>query len=262
MSEIALWAIPAFHDNYIWVAQRDSLAVIVDPGDADAVESALEAKNLRLSAILVTHHHWDHTNGLEALVAKHAVPVYGPAVDLGRIPQITIGLQEGDQVVLDDIGLTLDVIEVPGHTLDHIAYVGTCNDQPLTFCGDTLFSGGCGRLFEGDPATMHDSLQKLTRLPDNTRVFCTHEYTLANLDFACAVEPGNADLITYRAQVETLRARNESTLPSEIRLERKINPFLRCHTEDVRQAAAGRLGRQPRNDTECFAAIRGWKDNF
>lgn len=262
MSESTLWAIPAFHDNYIWVAQRDSSVVIVDPGDAAAVTSALANKGLELTAILITHHHWDHTNGLAELIAAHDVPVYGPAVDLQRIPQITHGLREGDQIHLPEINLDLDILEVPGHTLDHIAYIGEWNGTPLTFCGDTLFSGGCGRLFEGDAPTMHNSLQKLARLPNDTLVCCTHEYTLANLAFATAVEPGNSALKDYRQQVEALRAEDRPSLPSSIGMEKAINPFLRAHIPEVK-AAAGRHGhRPPANDAETFAAIRGWKDNF
>lgn len=262
MPEISVWAIPAFQDNYIWVAQRGSSVLVVDPGDADVVISALEQKGLELVAILITHHHWDHTNGLADLTAVYDVPVYGPKVDLERIPQINIGLEDGDKIQIDPLALSLQVIGVPGHTLDHIAYYGLFDDQPLTFCGDTLFSGGCGRLFEGDAQTMHASMQKLAALPANTKVCCTHEYTLANLQFALAVEPDNQALRDYHAKVIKLRERDQSSLPSNIGLEMAINPFMRTHEPTVRQAAERQAGNTLPLDGDVFATIRSWKDNF
>lgn len=262
MPKASIWAIPAFHDNYIWVAQRESSVVVVDPGDAAAVEKALQTRSLQLTGILVTHHHWDHVGGLRQLLRKHDVPVFGPAVDQRSIPQIDHGLGDGDHVTLPQIGLELDVMTVPGHTLDHIAYHGLLDGQPIVFCGDTLFSAGCGRLFEGEPATMHASLRRLAGLPAETAVYCTHEYTQANLRFALAVDPENQALLRYSERVKELRSQNKPSLPSTIGLELEINPFMRCHTESVRKAAAAHATAMPDNDIETFAAIRRWKDSF
>lgn len=262
MSQASVWAIPALHDNYIWVAQRDNSIVIVDPGDADVVLKTIQDNNLQLCAILITHHHWDHVNGLDGILQHYDVPVYGPAVDLEHIPQIQHGLEDGDQIQLEEIDLVLDVLSVPGHTLDHIAYFGCLDSRPILFCGDTLFSGGCGRLFEGDPPTMYASLQKLANLPAETLVCCTHEYTQANLEFALAVEPDNAKLLEYREKVAALRKENKPSLPTSIARELDINPFMRCHLQSVQAAAHSHSQEHIKDDVAAFAAIRRWKDNF
>ncbi len=256
---LAIEPIPAFNDNYIWLLRRPDSpdSVVVDPGDAAPVLEVLARRNLRLTAILVTHHHPDHVGGLARLVAETAPTVYGPRNR--AIHGIDRRLGAGDRVEL--LGRTFEVMEVPGHTLDHIAYFGA-GEPPLLFCGDTLFAGGCGRLFEGTAPMMHRSLQSLAALPAETRVYCAHEYTLANLAFARAVEPDNADLVHRQAQAEATRARGEPTVPSDIALERATNPFLRCDVAALVASlrAQGRLrGESPE---EVFAAVRGWKDSF
>ncbi len=250
--------ISAYQDNYIWAIVNTSAktCVIVDPGDALPVLNFLLQRQLSLSAILVTHHHADHTGGIAQLQQQETIPVYGPRA--GHTPTVTHHLQEGNHVTLDTIGLTLRVIAVPGHTLDHIAYY---NDQYL-LCGDTLFSAGCGRLFEGTAKQMYNSLTKLTRLTDTTRVYCAHEYTLANLAFAHAVEPNNPVLLSYTAQAELCRQHAKPTLPSTIGLEKTINPFLRCHIPAVRRAAEIFAGQTGMDEIAVFTQLRTWKNTF
>ena len=219
---MTVFPIPAFADNYLWLLIEGDEAVVVDPGEAAPVERELAARGLRLTAILVTHWHPDHIGGVTALRKNWDVPVYGPTAEAARIPTLTHLLREGDALTV--LGQRFVVWETPGHTLGHIVYVG---DGRL-FCGDTLFSAGCGRLFEGTPEQMHASLQRLTQLRDDTQVFCTHEYTLSNLAYARTVEPQNAALLDYSARCEALRAKGQPTLPSTIGLERAINPFLRA----------------------------------
>jgi hydroxyacylglutathione hydrolase len=251
--------IKAFSDNYIWCIREaeGDRACVVDPGDGEAVLRALQASALELAGILITHHHFDHTGGLDTLLAHRKVPVYGPRNPL--ISQITDRVGEGDRISV--LGSEFEVIEVPGHTLDHIAYL--CRDpEPLLFCGDTLFAGGCGRLFEGDPATMYRSLGKLAHLGAATRVYCAHEYTLANLAFAAAVEPDNLALQErIRADTER-RERDIPTVPSTIGLELATNPFLRALEPTVAAHLQHRDGVDPADPVAVFAATRHWKDNF
>jgi hydroxyacylglutathione hydrolase len=253
-----LMALPAFTDNYIWLIHDGAAALVVDPGDAQVVRSALQAHSLQLQAILLTHHHADHTGGVDELRRATACQVYGPAGE--EMPEPVQRLSGGDAI--QALGCDFDIMDVPGHTAGHIAYYCKAFEgQPLLFCGDTLFSGGCGRLFEGTPAQMLASLDSLAALPANTRVCCTHEYTLSNLRFARAVEPDNVDLAAYEQQCITLRAHGQITLPSSIALEKQINPFLRSREPQVRKAA---LTFNPQADGEVayFAALREWKNQF
>jgi hydroxyacylglutathione hydrolase len=254
--------VPAFTDNYLWLLVRGDAAVVVDPGDAAPVEAALAARGLRLTAILVTHHHPDHIGGLAALLSRHSVPVYGPRRERDTIKRLTVELGDGDRVEV--LGRRFEVMEVPGHTLGHIAYYAAAQDLegPILLCGDTLFSAGCGRLFEGTAAQLHGSLSRLASLPPATQVYCTHEYTMSNLAFALAVEPGNAALLEHVGRVKELRSRNEPSLPSSIEQELRINPFLRTGHPSVREAAAAKAGHEPVDDTEAFAILRTWKDGF
>jgi hydroxyacylglutathione hydrolase len=256
----AIIPIPAFADNYVWLLREGRAAVVVDPGDAAPVQAYLDREGLDLAAIVATHHHGDHVGGIEALVARRHVPVYGPARE--TIPARTRALREGDGVVLDALGLELCVLDVPGHTAGHIAYTGRVADAPVLFCGDTLFAAGCGRIFEGTPATMWTSLQKLAALDPATRVFCAHEYTLANLRFAAAVEPANAALAQRQARDAAQRDRGQPTVPSTIADELATNPFLRAGAPAVRAAAEAHAGRLLDGDVAVFAALRAWKNGF
>ena len=258
LATLNLVALPAFDDNYIWMLHDGQRALVVDPGDSAVVLDALKRLSLRLETILVTHHHVDHTGGVDVLRDSTGATVFGPLTE--TMPEPIRRLQGGDKV--QALGLTFDVIDVPGHTSGHIAYYCNSSDAaPLLFCGDTLFSGGCGRLFEGTPAQMLASLTKLAVLPGNTRVCCTHEYTLSNLKFARAVEPNNADLIQYQQQCMALRETNVPTLPSTIDRELRINPFLRSDQAEVVHAAQ-QLDPAATDAVAVFTAIRQWKNNF
>ncbi len=249
----------AFSDNYLWLVHglRDATRVAaVDPGDAAAIERALAAGALTLDVILVTHHHADHTGGVLELAQRHAVPVIGPTSE--EIPGRTRGVRQGDQVVLERLGLEFGVLDVPGHTAGHVAYAG----HGAVFCGDTLFSGGCGRLFEGTAAQMQTSLDRLAALPDETLVYCAHEYTASNLRFAAVVEPANEALHTYTLEVRGRRARDEQTVPCVLGLERRINPFLRSREATVRTAAETWAGQRLETPAEVLGAVRRWKDGF
>jgi hydroxyacylglutathione hydrolase len=267
-----LLALPAFADNYLWLLHDGDRALVVDPGDAAPVERLLDELGLELAAILVTHHHADHIGGVERLRSRLRGPVHGPTHE--RIPGPagpTTMHVEGD--VVEVLGLRFEVLEVPGHTAGHIAYVQRPHGHdgaaareriersPLLFCGDTLFSAGCGRLFEGTAAQMHGSLAKLAALPPATQVCCTHEYTVANLRFAATVEPSNTAVAEHAELCAALRANGRPTLPSTIALERRINPFLRCTEAEV-VAAAGREGAASDEPVAVFAALREWKNRF
>ena len=260
-----LEALPAFSDNYIWMLHDGRQAIVVDPGDATPVQAALEAQGLALAGILVTHHHDDHVGGLAALRPRLHHPdgsegrVYGPARE--NIPRPFVALNNGDSVTV--MGLKFEVLDVPGHTAGHIAYLHSPSDgtAPILFCGDTLFSGGCGRLFEGTPAQMHHSLAKLAALPGTTRVCCAHEYTASNLRFAVAVEPANAELAAAVLRCQALRAAGQPTLPSSIAFERAINPFMRCDVAAVIQSAAQR-GAADTSGPAVLGALREWKNQF
>jgi hydroxyacylglutathione hydrolase len=249
-------AIPAFTDNYLWLLSRGSEAVVVDPGDAAPVLKALDARALKLAAILITHWHPDHIGGISKLLERNKVPVFGPRAEFPKIPQLTKLLDDGDRITVLDQSFT--VMAVPGHTLGHIAYA---NGGQL-FCGDTLFSAGCGRLFEGTPQQMHASLSRLAALPAETLVYCTHEYTLSNLAFALAVEPDNSALREHLDSVRALRAQNRPSLPSTLKLELAINPFLRADVPQVIAAAQRQFAQVAATPVEIFAALRRWKDSY
>jgi len=261
--EVTVINVPAFADNYLWLLHDGTRAAVVDPGDAQPILAVLAAHRLTLSAILLTHHHSDHTGGVAELLQHFAVPVFGPRKE--AITAITSPLSEGDVVDVPGLDLQLDVLDVPGHTKGHIAYVRRARDggEPWLFCGDTLFAGGCGRLFEGTPAQMVASLGKLAALPGPTRVYCAHEYTLSNLRFASAVEPGNVAL-RQRVVAETAkRDAGQPTVPSSIALEQATNPFLRFEEPEIvgQLVQAGKLDAGAPRD-EVFAALRAWKNTF
>jgi len=262
-----LVALPAFTDNYIWLLHNGRQALVVDPGEAAPVRQALEAHGLQLLGILVTHHHGDHVGGLSELT-EFLVPggkVWGPAHE--KMPVPVVPLEGGDHFEL--LGRRINVLDVPGHTAGHIAFflpapaaAGPGDEAPLLFCGDTLFSAGCGRLFEGTAAQMYESLSRLAELPGDTRVCCAHEYTLSNLRFARTVEPDNEVITRHEARCQAMRAQHLPTLPSTLSLELQINPFLRCGHASVRHAAQHfdpHVGTDP---ASVLAGLRQWKNEF
>ena len=253
-------AIPALQDNYIWAIHNDRLAAVVDPGDAAPVLAFLDAHGLRLDSILCTHRHNDHIGGIAALREVYNVPVHGRRHP--NNPHITHDLREGDKLRLDTLGIEFDIIEIPGHVDDHIAYIA----PGILFCGDVLFSAGCGRNFEGTPAQLHHSLQRLAQLPDSTRVYCAHEYTAANLRFALACEPENPAVQQRVAVTRQLRAANQITLPSTIALEKSTNPFLRCTQPEIirtlKQHGLTDTGELGVSELAAFTAMRAWKNHF
>lgn len=253
--------VPAFQDNYIWLIRQGRQVAVVDPGDAEPVVAVLRQHSLQLAAILLTHHHRDHVGGVPALLEHARVPVYGPARE--TLPHCDVALAEGDQVELPELDISLAVLDVPGHTAGHIAYHGRAAGlAPVLFCGDTLFASGCGRLFEGTPEQMHASLAKLVALPDQTRVYCAHEYTLSNLRWARVVEPENAELARWSDEAEALRADGQATVPTLLSHERAVNPFLRASEPAVIAAVSQHAGRSLGAGVETFGALRAWKDNF
>ncbi len=252
--------IAAFNDNYIWLIDDGHFACVVDPGDATPVIQAINQDNLKLTHILLTHHHHDHVGGVNTLVKAFGAQVWGPAGEV--LPHCDHALVENDQVFLDQPDLTFKVLDIPGHTAGHIAFTGLINEQPVVFCGDTLFAGGCGRIFEGTPAQMFESLNKLAQLSGETRVYCAHEYTLANLKFALAVEPHNAQLMARYEDTQTLRRDRLPTVPSTIAIERATNPFLRVQEPTVYQSAQHHQAHAEHQPVETFTILRNWKNNF
>ena len=250
--------IPAFEDNYIWTLHGRRHAVVVDPGDAAPVHAWLDARQFKLAAILCTHHHHDHVGGICELAQLYNAPVYGPRHE--NIPCLSHALGENDVVEIAELGIRLEVLDIPGHTRGHIAYL----NAGAVFCGDTLFGCGCGRLFEGTAAQLHGSLQRLAQLPDPTRVYCAHEYTEANIRFALACEPSNAQLKQRQADARALRAAGQPTLPSTIALEKASNPFLRCSEPEIIRNAERHSGTRiaAGNEVAVFAALREWRNSF
>lgn len=246
--------LPAFEDNYIWVWHDERHAVAIDPGDPVPLIAFLEAHRLALTAVLITHHHRDHTGGNTLLRQRYECAIYAP--DNPRIPAVTHTVRGGDSVDIPEPGLHFEVLATPGHTLDHISYVG----HGCLFCGDTVFGCGCGKLFEGSPAMMAASLDAILTLPDATRVCCAHEYTLSNIDFAKTIDGGNPALLERERADRALRAQNRPTLPSTLALEKATNPFLRFHEPDMTAFAARYLDRPHPGPAEVFGAIRAAKD--
>lgn len=244
--------IPAFQDNYIWLIENGSHAAVVDPGDAAPVMSALKQRGLKLSTILITHHHADHIGGVEALIKAFAPQVYAPKKEKYNFQHIAVS--DKQTIHLSDLGLSFEVMDVGGHTLGHVAYYGANS----LFCGDTLFGGGCGRLFEGTAAQMFASLQKIAALPEDTAVYCAHEYTEHNLNFALSVEKNNKALNERVVATRTTRAAGQPTIPSSIKLELDTNPFLRCSSNEIRL----RLKLQHTDPVEVFSILRQMRNNF
>jgi hydroxyacylglutathione hydrolase len=248
--------LPAFKDNYIWTLRQGKNAAVVDPGEAAPVKTYLAREGLTLVAILATHHHPDHVGGIAELVAMTKVPVFGPKGE--PIPALTHPVGQGDKAEIPALDAIFSVLDIPGHTRAHVAYYGLDS----LFCGDTLFACGCGRVFEGTAEQMLDSLSKLAALPDETRVYCGHEYTLANIKFAREVDPDNRVLATREEKAVKLRAAGRPTLPSTLGEERATNPFLRCAEPAVVESANKSLGSRIADPVRVFAAIREWKNRF
>lgn len=262
MNPLSFVPVPGFADNYFWLLHRGGRSVVVDPGDATPVLAALARLGLTLDAILITHHHPDHTGGINRILRDHPVPVYGPRAESKTIPGLTHLLDEGDRCAFPHLGIDLEVWAVPGHTLGHISYLSRVAGEDFVLCGDTLFKAGCGRLFEGTAAQLNASLQRFAKLPAHTKVFCTHEYSLANLRFAAVVEPLNGDVTREIERVQELLQNGQPSLPSTIGLERRTNPFLRCDQPDVRRSAESFAAHALDDAAAVFTSLRLWKDRF
>ena len=253
---VKIESIEAFTDNYIWLVTTNEGSIVIDPGESSNIINLVHKNQLDLKAILVTHHHFDHTGGIEEIISHCPVDVFGP---FNNIQTIRKKLKGGDR--LNVIGIEFEIIEIPGHTLDHIAFYSENNGRPILFCGDTLFAAGCGRVFEGTYEQMFESLIKLKNLPTNTNIYCGHEYTLSNLKFAKEVEPFNKDILSRYNKVLKLREKGIPSVPSTLSTELKTNPFLRCDNKEVQENISSKF-KITKENKEIFKALRSWKDNF
>lgn len=249
-------AVPIYQDNYVWIITAGNEHWVVDPGDHQPVIDYFTSREEQPNGILITHNHWDHVTGIGPLVEHYQIPVYGP--DNPAIKGLDHGLKEGDTVALGPY--QAQVLETPGHTLDHVSYY--LPECASLFCGDTLFAAGCGRLFDGSMDQLYRSLQRLSQLPAETKVYCTHEYTVANLTFAQAAEPNNTAIADRLARSKEQRDRNLSTLPSNIGEERATNPFLRAHVAEIKAQVAQQTGQLNTDDMTTFAGLRNWKNRY
>ena len=247
--------IKAYTDNYIWLVSTNEGSIVVDPGESKEILNLIDTNEIDLKGVLITHHHYDHTNGLLDLTNKMNLEVYGPE----KIEGINNIVNESDKFSL--IGIDFEVIEIPGHTLDHLAFYSPNNEDPILFCGDTLFAGGCGRVFEGTFEQMFMSLKKISKYPKETKVFCGHEYTLSNLKFALEVDKDNKDLVNEFNNVEKLISSDIPSLPTNLNKELKLNPFLRCHDIDIKNKVIEKFDIID-DELQIFTALRKWKDNF
>ena len=248
--------IKAFSDNYIWLVSTNEGSIVVDPGESKNIQKLIDSKSINLKGVLITHHHYDHTNGLDDLLKKNSLDVYGPE---NSISGINYRVYNKDRISI--IGIEFEIISMPGHTLDHIGFYSSNNNNPILFCGDTLFAGGCGRVFEGTYEQMFNALKKISALPKNTTIYCGHEYTLSNLKFAIEADTKNADL---KQEYESVLKKINSdipTLPTTLDKELKVNPFLRCDNPSIQKKIAEKFNITG-NELEIFTALRKWKDNF
>ena len=248
--------INAYDDNYIWLITTNEGSLVVDPGESNKIIELIDSNKINLRGVLITHHHYDHTNGLLDLIKKKGLEVYGPNNNIQEINNRVIEL---DKFTI--IGIEFEVIEIPGHTLDHIAFYSFNNGEPILFCGDTLFAGGCGRVFEGTYKQMFDSLKKISSYPQETKIYCGHEYTLSNLKFALEVDTNNHELENEFDNVKSLIASNTPSLPTTLQKELKINPFLRCDNSTIKNKVIKKFDMVD-DELEIFTALRKWKDNF
>ena len=247
--------IKAYTDNYIWLVSTNEGSIVVDPGESKEILNLIDTNKIDLKGVLITHHHYDHTNGLLDLANKMNLEVYGPK----SIEGINNIVKESDKFSL--IGIDFEVIEIPGHTLDHLAFYSSSNKEPILFCGDTLFAGGCGRVFEGTFEQMFKSLKKISNYPKETKIFCGHEYTLSNLKFALEVDEDNKELADEYINVKKLISSDIPSLPTNLNKELKVNPFLRCNEINIKNKVIDKFDIID-DELEIFTALRKWKDNF
>ena len=253
---LSIKPIKSLSDNYIWLVTTNEGSIVIDPGESKQIIDLIKSNEIDLEGILITHHHYDHTNGIEEILKYKKVEVYGPK---NNVNSVTKRVKQND--VFNLIGLKFEVIETPGHTLDHIAFYCFEDGKSILFCGDTLFSGGCGRVFEGTYSQMYESLKKLSKLPEDTQIFCGHEYTSSNLQFACAVEPNNQFIKKYTEEIIEKTKNGVPSLPSSLKIEYMINPFIRCNEENLIDNINKKFG-EVSSEIEIFSTLRKWKDDF